>query len=1365
MEFADELFCLYKYRNKKFNQVYERDDGVYIKYLRRTKFDDPVQQENVNKYIQYYDAKINDIYDAVVNNVVKPSVQSVNSVKVKPAKSAKSKDKNKVIKSSTVKLTTEPITKTAVNATPLVETCIDKLKNMTIKYVYHVADIHIRMTKRHQEYEEVFEKLYEYLRGVDNKSESIIVVCGDILHHKTALVSNQIRVAVKLFKTLSQIMPVILITGNHDANLTNSDIVDSLTPLVDNIENLYYLHDTGIYRCGNITFGVTSVFSKRFVTAAELDNTNTYKIALYHGPVSGCETDVGYRLNNELLVKDFDGYDYAFLGDIHRFQYMNTAKTMAYSSSLIQQNHGETSHHHGLLRWTLETHQSEFIEIANNYGYCTVDIRAGKMTACTIPPRPYIRFVLENTTIDQYNTILNDIKSRHDIQELVKMNRQDFVKSAKININLLNESDQTPVTGKANEMNEVNYDTLLEQYLTDKKIDTDKIAKIKQINTEINKETVTSTIDNNINNQRWNLVKLEFTNLFSYSGDTVNTIRFDTMHGVVGLYGDNQIGKSSIFDILLYTLFDETPRCSYKYIINNKAQKFAIKLEFKIGDISYFIEKTGKRVGKDIKIKLNFYKRDKTVETSLNDEDRQKTYKNKIRLIIGNYNDFIVTCMSLQKNSTGIIDMKKEDRKRVLKELLQLQRFDQLYETCRERQRETTAMLRDKRRRLDEMSKIDYAKQKINNTEVDVKLRGELRDTKHELRTARKNIDAIKTEISAFEHEINEKSRQIIVGESVGTVSIDPAKLAINIADKQYVIKQLTAHHMKLQDVFNNVSIDDEHDIIAVNTQFITDKRTKMRTLRDTINIYYEMSRHVDITSDDADTITALKAQRHALELDITTRQQTQIAADKIRADKIVQLDKTTCEIKQLGDVVGRFDKYTELIQTRDITAIELENAVQQMTVLQCTIDKLDRHKYNPDCEYCVNNEIVRESLRARDDIVIVRQVVDAINTRLSKLNHEINELQTSTVDKQIYISQVNTQHELQNELLQLPTTDNTIAILQTEAAQIVDRIRRYNENAKHHDENAQVKKKILALEAEYNTLENTENAQYDEFMARKNRYLDTERDIFKVQNDILTATLQLTKYQTDYDNGVKFATITAANKIIESDIMIISAKKTQHMDKLRRTDRRITDLNTRKNAIEMNIVANQQQMASITAAEIDIQKVSAEVTALAEQSALYAIYIDAMGVNGIQLTAIKAHVAVIENRVNSILSNIVNFTVKFQCDEKNLDIELVQYNSHDGVNTTVLLTAASGFETLVANIAIRIVLTSLGQISRSNFICFDEICGAIDRNNMMILNNIFDYLKITYDFVLIISHNETIKEQYDGTIDIVKVNGHSCIV
>ena len=63
------------------------------------------------------------------------------------------------------------------------------------------------------------------------------------------------------------------------------------------------------------------------------------------------------------------------MGDIHKYQYLNKKKTIAYSSSLIQQNFGESEKEHGMLKWNIKTLGSEFIEIENKNVFKTHKIK------------------------------------------------------------------------------------------------------------------------------------------------------------------------------------------------------------------------------------------------------------------------------------------------------------------------------------------------------------------------------------------------------------------------------------------------------------------------------------------------------------------------------------------------------------------------------------------------------------------------------------------------------------------------------------------------------------------------------------------------------------------------------------------------------------------------------------------------------------------------------------------------------------------------------------------------------------------------------------------------------------------------------
>ena len=161
----------------------------------------------------------------------------------------------------------------------------------------------------------------------------------------------------QFFKNLADIAPTLIITGNHDCNLNNSNRLDALSPIVKalNHTNLHYLKDNDIYKISNVHFNVMSVFEKpvNFIKASDFEGD--IKIALHHGAVNSAVTDIGFQISNEHVTADiFKGHDLTLLGDIHKpAQFLDDNKTIAYAGSLIQQNHGEGLLH-GILEWDHE---------------------------------------------------------------------------------------------------------------------------------------------------------------------------------------------------------------------------------------------------------------------------------------------------------------------------------------------------------------------------------------------------------------------------------------------------------------------------------------------------------------------------------------------------------------------------------------------------------------------------------------------------------------------------------------------------------------------------------------------------------------------------------------------------------------------------------------------------------------------------------------------------------------------------------------------------------------------------------------------------------------------------------------------------
>lgn len=193
--------------------------------------------------------------------------------------------------------------------------------------ILHIADIHIRLTKRHDEYLSVFEKLYKDAKLLPQNT--CIAVLGDVFHSKSDLSPECVELASEFLKNLADIRTTVLIAGNHDATLSNKNRLDSLSPIVNalNHKNLFYLKETGLFILGDILFNHMSVFDEpdKYIRVenipAKYRRETRHLIGLFHGPVDRAMTDVGFLVNNRSITTSlFDGHDMVLLGDIHSHQ-------------------------------------------------------------------------------------------------------------------------------------------------------------------------------------------------------------------------------------------------------------------------------------------------------------------------------------------------------------------------------------------------------------------------------------------------------------------------------------------------------------------------------------------------------------------------------------------------------------------------------------------------------------------------------------------------------------------------------------------------------------------------------------------------------------------------------------------------------------------------------------------------------------------------------------------------------------------------------------------------------------------------------------------------------------------------------------
>ncbi|ARF12556.1 DNA repair exonuclease, partial [Klosneuvirus KNV1] len=546
------------------------------------------------------------------------------------------------------------------------------LSNNKFTHIIHVSDIHIKPRDRFDEYDEVFNRLYTDLNKLKAKKlNAIIVVTGDTIDNKHIFSPSTYKLCGDLFTNLSQIYPTIVILGNHDfASLT---MLDSVSPVAYPRENFYFLTKSGIYNYGDVTFVLTSLYDNTYdFIKREQVQTDKLCACLYHGTIENSSTDEGIIFKNDgastrfRKQSDLNGFDIVLLGDIHKVQ--EVKKNAWYSGSLIQQTFGESVNKHGYLIWNIKDRSNikvEFKEIINDYGRVTIKIENNVWANqdIVIPKKSYIRCITTNTIEEKKNEIIEYIRKSKNTEIL--------------DISMISNDKILPTsTTIKTEDNVIIKEDIITQEL--KKLDKEERVKDELINlhkkyyNEITKEDIST-------NYLWYPIKLEFNNMFGYAKSITNKINFK--QGVTSITAPNATGKTSIINILFFTIFEDLllnpGRSKHADIINNKEKEAYVKLDIQYGTIIYTIERTIKRKTSskqvDIHTKISYMENNKLITKE------QKLANDLIKKMFGNINDYYKCNILNSRDQTNdffrLTDMEKI---KYLKQSFNLNYFDEL---------------------------------------------------------------------------------------------------------------------------------------------------------------------------------------------------------------------------------------------------------------------------------------------------------------------------------------------------------------------------------------------------------------------------------------------------------------------------------------------------------------------------------------------------------------------------------------------------------------------------------------------------------------------------------------------------------------
>lgn len=155
-----------------------------------------------------------------------------------------------------------------------------------------------------------------------------------------------------------------------------------------------------------------------------------------------------------------------------------------------------------------------------------------------------------------------------------------------------------------------------------------------------------------------------------------------------------------------------------------------------------------------------------------------------------------------------------------------------------------------------------------------------------------------------------------------------------------------------------------------------------------------------------------------------------------------------------------------------------------------------------------------------------------------------------------------------------------------------------------------------------------------------------------------------------------------------------------------------------------------------------------------------YEYYLKSVKRDGIPYELISKAIPKIESEINNVLNQVVDFNMVMNTDGKNIN----GYIIYDQDNYWPL-ELTSGMERFISSLAIRIALINVSALPRPNFIAIDEGWGSLDAEHISAVANLFDYFRTKFDFSIIISHVDTMRDMVDNLIEVNKNDGYSQIL